>query len=516
MTQPFTRSRQVFAALLVSLLVTAGCGGGDDDQRAATQSSPDAAQQAQPAPDGSAEADAPATDAGAAAPAGDSTVGSAPAGASAASPAGTPSKAKSATASAGSAASGSSSAGAGPTGSSSAPEATSSAAPVLPSAPGGSDGAAPANGNRTGVTDDTIKIGCATARSGPVGGVGRQWKQGMEAYFKMINDQGGIHGRKIEFIGEDSGFDPARGLAGTKKLVEVDKVFALCDPDYAGEFLIAPYADKNQIPMAALGLWEGVRTSKWVFGSTPSGKNQTRVPIRWAIQERKAKSIGVIYLDNEWGKTGLEGAQEAAKAYGGEITVTRGVTPGSNDLQSVVLAMRAANPDFILQITDPVPCLKAWTAAQQQQYKPPKGWLGTTCYLEAVADFLGDWGDGFLGLAAVTGPYARATNPEVDRAMTTIKKYYPDWEPFVYSLMDWATAQIMVEALQRAGRDLTREGFRDAWEGLKGFSGGLQPPDEPVNYSPTNHAAHTASIVVEIKKKKWEPVSGWIRDELQK
>lgn len=373
---------------------------------------------------------------------------------------------------------------------------------------------APTAGNRTGLTDTSIKIGCAYVQSGPVGPAARAWKQGGIAYFKYINDQGGINGRKIEFIGADTGFDPAKGLSATKKLVEVDKVFALCDPDYPSEFLIAPYAEEQRVPMVALGVaGDAIKNSKWLFAGTPSGRNMSGIPLRWAAETQHVKSLGLIYLDNDWGKTGFEYAKKVAAKYGMDIKVARSIDSDASGIESVVLAMRAANPDFILQITDPVPCLKAWAAAQQQQYKPPKGWVGTTCYLDSFAKYLGNWGTGFMGLANVEGPYAQATNPAVNTAITNIKKYFPDWDVFVYGVADWHLATIMVEAIKRAGRDLSREKVRDSWEQIQGFHTGLNPPNQPVSYGPGNHAAHDSERIVRIdEKQQWVPISDWIQD----
>lgn len=354
-----------------------------------------------------------------------------------------------------------------------------------------------------GVTADTIRLGMICALSGPVSTIGKPLARGIEAYFKWINDQGGIHGRKIQFIVEDDQYNPANAVAAAKKLVEQDEVFAIVRPlGTATTAAILDYTIEKGVPVVGVAsgssLWSKP-FKKTVFGIQPTYELEGRLMAKYAVEELKAQRIAVFYQNDAFGKEGADSFVAALKARGIEPVAMVPYEVTEQNFSAHALKLQQANPDLVFVYAIQVPAASLLKEAQKLGFRPK--WLMTYVLADPI----------LLALAgeAAEGAYAGAwlvdpeNAPEAAKYREVLTKYFPDEKPGGYSISSYAVAEIVVEALKRAGPDLTREKFIAALESLKNFTTGLTPP---FSYSETEHQGIKQIAIVQVQKGKWVPV----------
>ncbi len=357
-----------------------------------------------------------------------------------------------------------------------------------------------------GVTADTIRLGMICALSGPVSTIGKPLARGMEAYFRWVNDQGGIHGRKIHLIVEDDQYNPANTIAAAKKLVEQDEVFAIVRPlGTATTAAILDYTIGKGVPVVGVAsgssLWSKP-FKKTVFGIQPTYELEGRLMAKYAVEELKAKRIAVFYQNDAFGKEGAESFAAALKARGIEPVAMVPYETAETDFSAHALKLQQANPDLVFVYAIQVPAASLLKEAQKIGFRPK--WLMTYVLADPI----------LLALAggAAEGVYAGAwlvdpeNAPEAAKYREALAKYFPDEKPGGYSISSYAVAEIIVEALKRAGPDLTREKFIAALESLKDFTTGLTPP---FSYSETEHQGIKQIAIVQAQQGRWVPVTGF-------
>jgi len=357
-----------------------------------------------------------------------------------------------------------------------------------------------------GVTADTIRLGMICALSGPVSTIGKPLARGMEAYFRWVNDQGGIHGRKIDLRIEDDQYNPANTVAAAKKLVEQDEVFAIVRPlGTATTAAILDYTIEKGVPVVGVAsgssLWSKP-FKKTVFGIQPTYELEGRLMAKYAVEELKAKRIAVFYQNDAFGKEGAESFVAALKARGIEPVAMVPYEVTEKDFSAHALKLQQANPDLVFVYAIQVPAASLLKEAQKIGFKPK--WLMTYVLADPILLALaGDAAEGVYAGAWLVDP---ENAPEAAKYREVLTKYFPDEKPGGYSISSYAVAEIIVEALKRAGPDLTREKFIAALESLKNFTTGLTPP---FSYSETDHQGVKQIAIVQVQKGRWVPVTGF-------
>ncbi len=357
-----------------------------------------------------------------------------------------------------------------------------------------------------GVTADTIRLGMICALSGPVSTIGKPLARGMEAYFRWVNDQGGIHGRKIQLIIEDDQYNPANTIAAAKKLVEQDEVFAIVRPlGTATTAAILEYTIEKGVPVVGVAsgssLWSKP-FKKTVFGIQPTYELEGRLMAKYAVEELKVKRVAVFYQNDAFGKEGAESFVAALRARGIEPVAMVPYETAERDFSAHALKLQQANPDLVFVYAIQVPAASLLKEAQKIGFRPK--WLMTYVLADPILLALaGDAAEGVYAGAWLVDP---ANAPEAAKYREVLAKYFPDENPGGYSISSYAVAEIIVEALKRAGPDLTREKFIAALESLKDFTTGLTPP---FSYSETEHQGIKQIAVVQVQKGQWAPVTGF-------
>lgn len=366
-------------------------------------------------------------------------------------------------------------------------------------------------GDVRGVTDTEIKLACLVDFSGPGKFAGKPLALGAETFVKYINDQGDIHGRKINLIVEDNGIMPNTTLAAARKVIFKDEVFAIgFNLGSAGSSAIIPLIEQNKVVMMPHGANRKFYNpgNKWVFVPYATQYNMASRAVEFIIRERDAKArIGIIYQDDGFGREGLEGAQAAAEFLGVELVAEAPYKIGTVDLSPQMRKMKDANVDYIL----------AWTYVPQtgsvMKIKAQMNWdvqvvgNNTTAY-RLIFPILGELADGYM---AVT-PYVPWEDvPESTKDI--LKKYgvydivakSPFPAPMFFGAWDYFAA--MAEGLRLAGRDLTPEGLVKGLEQVEDLDTGSGAPK--MSFGPDKHAAYYGSLIVKAfaKEQRFEVIS---------
>jgi ABC-type branched-subunit amino acid transport system substrate-binding protein len=305
----------------------------------------------------------------------------------------------------------------------------------------------------------------------------KQMVEGTEAYFRHINDEGGINGRKIEWIVENDSYNPQQTVAVVKKLVDRDGVFAIVSTLGTVTNLAAlPFLKQRGVPIInPAGGHERLNkpTDKNVFGILPLSSEIGESMAEHAIKELGAKRVAVFYQNDQFGKDQRDGAVAYLESQDMEAVAEATYVPSDVDVSAQVVALREAEPDAV--ILGVIPKHGSLFMLEAQKL----GWdvdvVGHNTMADPVViDLAGDALEGIhVNLMTAVSTMDR---PAVAEANEILAKYFPDTKPGYYPYLGMAGAIIFVEGVKRAGENLTRETLIEALESLSNFDPGVVPP----------------------------------------
>jgi ABC-type branched-subunit amino acid transport system substrate-binding protein len=361
-----------------------------------------------------------------------------------------------------------------------------------------------------GVTDNSILVGCSNSFSGPLVYPGTQLvNNGLESYIGYINAKGGVNGRKILTQYYDDGYKPQNAVANTKRLVEQDKVFAiLCSQGTGAVMATVKYLTQNKVPL--LFPFQGVPISgqKTIFTSFTPYSNQAELVVTWLVKVKGFKRIGILYQDDKYGYTFRDPGQKALKSLGLSWVAAESYKRGAKDLSAQVAKLRKANLDACLLVATPPPGATFLREAHKQGWKDTKIISSGPLTDEKYINLSGGVGEGVWGLSLWPDP-VNSQDPAVVEYRNIVDQYGKDRDktPNRYSLFGYYYAKLFVEGLKRAGKNVTRESYIAALEGIKNWESGIAPA---VSFSATNHLAQNSGFMVEVRQSVFRPISGWL------
>jgi branched-chain amino acid transport system substrate-binding protein len=362
-----------------------------------------------------------------------------------------------------------------------------------------------------GVSKTEITLGSIQDLSGPIAGFGKQARLGMLLRVDEINEQGGINGRKLKIIVEDSAYDPKKAVLAAQKLVNQDKIFIMLGHIGTAQNLAAMPVqfEKNVINFfpitAAREMYEPFHKLKYSFAATYFDQMRNAVPK--VAKEKGAKKVCTMYQDDEFGLEVLRGAEAGLKAAGMEFVEKTSYKRGATDFSSQVSKMQASGCDMIVLGTIIRETIGAIGTARKLGYNPI--FLGSSA---AYTDLIHK-----LGGPAMNGLYATSTvqNPYTDDASPAIsfwaKKYKTKFneDPTVFSVYGYNIVDTFGKAAGKAGANLSTESFIKAMDTM------TIPPDifgsAEATFSPTKRLGSDASRLSQITDGKWKPVSEYFK-----
>lgn len=334
-------------------------------------------------------------------------------------------------------------------------------------------------GAEPGVSKDTIKLGSYLPLQSGLAAGATQMKEGTEAYFKYINDQGGVHGRKIEWIVENDSYNPQQTVAVVKKLVDRDEVFAIVSTlGTVTNLAVLPFLAQRGVPVinpAGGHLNLNKPKDKNVFGILPLSSEIGESMADYAMTKLGAKKIAIFFQNDQFGKDQRDGAVEYLKKKNMAPAAEASYVPADVDVSAQVIALRQAQPDAVLLAVIPKHGSLFMKEAQKLGWKP-KVVGHNTMADPVVTDLAGDALEGIhVNLMTAVDSMDK---PQVKQANEILAKYSPKTKPGYYPYLGMAGAVIFVEGAKKAGRDLTRAKLIKALEDSKRIETNLVPPLE--------------------------------------
>jgi branched-chain amino acid transport system substrate-binding protein len=323
-----------------------------------------------------------------------------------------------------------------------------------------------------GITDTEITIGLFGPLSGPLVGFGLDPLQASKMLYEEVNKKGGIHGRKIKLVIEDDKCAPNDLVSVVKKLVTVDHVFMLHGGSCTAAVSAAQdYINREKIPhvmLNAAGDSAVFPPTRYVFGSF-HGTQRTYASAlgNFAVTSLKAKKAAIIVHDDDYGKSNLATLEAIFKREGVEVVAAERIPANITDVTAPLLKIRAAKPDVILSGAYPAPAvliaqkygefgMNAIPLLQATQGIPtPSVFATNVANPDALKNFYFSW--------AFTDIADEATRRKY---VTLYKSYFPNREPAAFMVSGLPSAMAVINALEAAGRNVTRESLVDALENL--------------------------------------------------
>ena len=362
-----------------------------------------------------------------------------------------------------------------------------------------------------GVTDTEVLIGNVQDLSGPLKELGAIIPSGSNMYFQYINDQGGVHGRSIKMLIEDHQYNPQKAVAATKKLVEKDQVFCLfqilgTSPCEA----IRPILSETGTPLIAPATNSGTMSDlsreagDLIFHTDTGYDRQGEILVDYILNQNSDAKIGIVYQDDDYGENVLEGIARAEAEH--EITVQKeSYQRGAIDFKGQTMnLLKGGCTDVIIAgiVREPVTVMKT---AEAMNYKP--NFFGTGPTVDArVGKLAGSAGEGFTATYWANMWNSDAPGPILYRELC---EKYDIPEPYIglYHYYGFATAQLLVEGLERAGRNPTRKSLVRGLETFKNWDVGSFPP---ITYGRNDHAGVDKVQLVQMQNGEQVVITDWL------
>ena len=363
-----------------------------------------------------------------------------------------------------------------------------------------------------GVSDSEIVIGNIQDLSGPMKELGMVVPHGSNLYFNYINEKGGVHGRKIKMLIEDHQYNPQKSVAAAKKLIDQSQVFCLYNVIGTSPVeAIRPILDEYQIPLIAPATQSGSMSDrtrkawKMIFHTDTGYDTQARILVEYALGENPDAKIGVIYQDDDYGENVLKGIGEAEKKHGIEIQ-REGFQRGATDFAGQVMNLLKGGCTHVIiggVVKEPIIVMKT---AAAMNFAPQ--FLGISPTMDhRVAIAAGPAGEGFIA-----ANFAQLWNSDVEGAVLYRELFAKSGSPEqlmgMYNFYGFITAMVMVEGLERAGKNLTRKNLIRGMENIKNWNGmGVFPS---ISYGPRDRAGSESVVLVQAKEGKQKLISEWM------
>jgi len=357
-----------------------------------------------------------------------------------------------------------------------------------------------------GVTASEVVFGMPTDLSGPAATYGVSSSNGVKMRFDEVNEQGGIEGRKLKVIVEDQAYQVPKAVQACNKLINRDKVFAFVAPlgtpmnnaCFKDQFAVGV---PNLFPLsAARSMYEPYERLK--FYGAASYVDQVRSGIDYFVKTKGKKAVCVMYQDTDFGKEVLEGAEQQTKKLGIKVVETTAHKPTDQDFTAPITKLRSAGCDLIVMGTIVRDSIVPYTTARKAGWNDVD-FLGSAAVYDLVVGAAQGM-EGFYGMGLTEMPY-------VDSNVAAVKKFVEDYkkkfniDPNIGAVYGYVAADLTVQGLKNAGKDLTLDSFIKGMEAIKNYKDIFNGP--AVTFGPNIRQGANSSFLAEVKGGRWNRVT---------
>ena len=363
-----------------------------------------------------------------------------------------------------------------------------------------------------GASDTEIKVGNIMPYSGPASAYGTIGKA-VAAYMKKINDEGGINGRKVNFISVDDGYSPPKAVEMARRLVEQDQVLLVWGPlGTPSNSAIQKYMNAKKVPQlhvyTGATKWNDPKNFPWTMGWQPSYQAESRNFAAHILKTKPDAKIAVLYQNDDYGKDYLKGFEDGLGAKAKTMIIAKASYETSDPtVDSQIVQLQASGANVFFNITTPKFAAQAIRKAYDIGWKPVQ-------YLNSVSASIGSvltpaGLEKSVGL--ITSSYLKdPKDPEWknEKGMNDwrafMAKYYPEGNiDDVFNVSGYAAAQTLVQVLKQCGDNLTHKNVMKQAANLKDFGLGVLLPGIKINTSPTDFAPIESVQLARFDGKEW-------------
>jgi len=362
-----------------------------------------------------------------------------------------------------------------------------------------------------GASDKEIKIGNLNPYSGPASAYGTIGKS-IGAYLKKVNDEGGVNGRKINYISYDDGYSPPKAVEMARKLVEQDEVLLIFQSlGTPSNSAIQKYMNAKKVPQlfVATGAtkWNDPKNFPWTMGWQPNYQTEGTIYAQHILKNTPNAKIGVLYQNDDYGKDYLKGFKDGLGAKTSMIVKEVSYEVADPTVDSQMVQLQASGADTFFNITTPKFAAQAIRKAYDSGWKPVHYLNNVSASPGSVLVPAGlDKSVGLISTQYLKDPTDKAW--EKDAAIVEwnafMKKYYPDGNlADASNFYGWAVAQTLVQVLKQSGDNLTRENVMKQASNLKDFVLSASLPGIKINTSATDFAPFESVQLIKFDGKQW-------------
>ncbi|MBK6296355.1 MAG: ABC transporter substrate-binding protein [Rhodoferax sp.] len=361
-----------------------------------------------------------------------------------------------------------------------------------------------------GVSATEITLGSIQDLSGPIAGFGKQVRLGMMLAVDELNETGGINGRKIKLIVEDSAYDPKKAVLAAQKLVNQDKIFMMLGHIGTAQNMAAMPVqfEKNVINFfpvtAAREMYEPFHKLKYSYAATYYDQMRNAVPK--VVKEKGAKKVCTMYQDDDFGLEVLRGGEAGLKTLNMEFAEKTSYKRGATDFSSQISKMQAGGCDMIVLGTVIRETIGAIGTARKLGYNPV--FLGSSAaYTDLIHKLGGKAMDGLYATMTVQNPYTEGQTQAIGFWANKYKTKFNE-DPTVFSVYGYTIINTFANAATKAGKNLNTNSFIKVMDTMS------VPSDifgsAPASFSPTKRLGSDASRLSQIQDGRWKVVSDYV------
>lgn len=370
------------------------------------------------------------------------------------------------------------------------------------------------SGNAQGVTDDEILIGHLGPQTGPTA-IYDLTRKGIDSYLKYVNENGGVNGRQLKFIAYDDQYQPAKAVQLAQRLVEEDKVFAMVgNVGSANTMAIKDYIVDKGLPMVLTGV--GLKDlydppiKNFMGSGIMNYRLESEIYLDYAVNKLDAKTFAIAYQDDDLGKEGYQAVKGAIDKYAGaEIIEEVTFLPQDTEFSSQAQKLNKVNPDVVFFFGSPNPAANLKKAMHK---------IGLTKPAYIVAAVAGNDNNLFnlAGKDVWEGTYSSSIMPNAElfpddeHVKVFIERFSKDYpkDPLAgFGQYGWGYAQVLVEAIERSGDDLSWDNFLENFYSFDKWDGSIYTS---ISLSEDNHYGVTSMFMTQAQAGEIQPVTGTI------
>jgi len=371
-------------------------------------------------------------------------------------------------------------------------------------------GAGAAFAQSQGVSKDQILVGTIQDLSGPLAAYGKQSRNGMQLRVDEINEQGGVNGRKLKLLVEDSGYDPKKAVLAAQKLVNQEKIFIM-----AGHIGTAPNMaampvqfEKNVINFfpitAAREMYEPFNRLKYSFAATYY--DQMRIALPKLVKDKGAKKVCSLYQDDEFGLEVERGAEAGMKSIGMEVAEKTSYKRGATDFSSQVAKLKSSNCDLVVLGTIVRETIGTVGESRKTGFNPI--FIGTSAaYTDLIHKLGGKAMDGIYATMTVQNPYTDEQSQPLRFWANKYKTKFNE-DPTVFSAYGYEIIDAFIQVAQKTGANLSTDSF------IKVMDNTTFEPDmfgsPKMNFTATKRLGNDQSRLSQIVDGKWKVMSDYV------